>query len=161
MLCLVKALGSFGRFGFCYWKDSRFVRPATGCCGLQRLQVDCAAYKIPFPGWFKNTTPTPSESDDHPVFEREYPEFCTRVERAPVEPFTNGVFCSIFFARYLGFCFFGGGIWVLGDARFPAKKKEKKRKKREWLGRDTFNTFAKFQGLDLSKTACDISTFVR
>ena len=50
MLRLVKALGRFARLGCCACKVSRFIRAATGCCGLERLQVDCAAYKnTPWP----------------------------------------------------------------------------------------------------------------
>ena len=38
MLWLVKVLrvGGFTRLKCCAWKEFRFIRPATGCCGLGR-----------------------------------------------------------------------------------------------------------------------------
>ena len=47
MLWHVKALGRFAQLGCCACEGSRFIRAATACCGLERLYVDCAAYKIP------------------------------------------------------------------------------------------------------------------
>ena len=76
-------------------------------------------------GRFKLIAPNFFKSPMSTLFVRETLKFCTRVECAPAEPFTDElVFTYLFiFGQIFGFCIFWD-IWVLKDPTFfPAKKK--------------------------------------